>query len=58
MSYWARFRNPVWWGLLAFCLLDVVAVFVPMIGLWVMLGLFIPAAGRSLRTLLQRAAEE
>ena len=58
LSYWARFRNPVWWGLLAFCLLDAVTVFVPMVGLWVMLGLFIPAAGQSFRTVLQRAVED
>lgn len=58
MSYWARFRNPVWWGLLAFCLLDAVTVFVPMVGLWVMLGLFIPAARQSFRTVLQRAVED
>jgi hypothetical protein len=47
----------VWWGLLAFCLLDAVSVFVPLVGLWVLLGLFVPAAGQALRTLLQRAME-
>jgi hypothetical protein len=57
MNYWARFGNPVWWGLLVLCLLDAVTLFVPMVGLWVMLGLFIPAAGRSLLTLLQRGLE-
>jgi hypothetical protein len=58
MNYWARFRNPVWWGLPAFCFLDAVTVFVPMVALWVLLGLFIPAAGQSLRTILQRAVED
>jgi hypothetical protein len=28
-----------------------------MVGLWVLLGLFIPAAGQSLRTILRRAME-
>ncbi len=55
MSYWARFGNPWWWGLLVLCLLDAVTVFVPVAGLCLLLGLFIPAVGRSVRTFLERA---
>ena len=55
MSYWERFRNPWWWGLVGFCLLDAVVVFVPVAGLWLLLALFIPAVGRSLRAILEQA---